>query len=86
MAKRQTRRSISVKGTTYARIANALVSGAVEGSVSAYVEELIDSDMRARGVAPVEKAPPREAKPKQDDPDGKVASGMLRANREAAGQ
>lgn len=51
-----------MKGTTYARIELARCSGAIEGSLTSYVEQLIDADMRARGVPVVEKVPPREKK------------------------
>lgn len=49
-SKKSTRRSISVKGITYARIVKAIELGVLETSASDYVEQLIDSDMRARGV------------------------------------
>lgn len=64
MAKRQFRRSISLAGRTYLRIENAIAEGRIAGSVSGYLEQLIDADLTAKGIPPI---------------DAKVAKATLRA-------
>ncbi|MCA9693971.1 MAG: hypothetical protein R3A51_03265 [Nannocystaceae bacterium] len=53
MAKRQTRRSISVKGITYQRLKDYCEASGI--SVSGYLEEIIAEKLDAAGV-PVPKA------------------------------
>ena len=70
MAKRQTRRSISVAGKTYARIELARKHGVIpEDSISGYIERLIAADLDQLGVPLVEKAPPREKKKPEAEGD-----------------
>jgi hypothetical protein len=69
MAKQQKRRSISVAAKTYQRIANAIAAGKLEGSVSGYVEKLIDDDMRKRDVPVPEKVDPPKPKPAESGED-----------------
>ena len=58
MAKRQTRRSISVKGITYQRLKNYCE---VEGlSVSGYLEDIIANKLDAANVPVPEKVEPRQ--------------------------
>ncbi len=59
MAKRQTRRSISVKGITYQRLKNYCESHEV--SISGYLETIIAEHLDAEGVPVPEKV---EARPK----------------------
>lgn len=69
MAKRQTRRSISVKGITYQRLKNFCESQGM--SVSGYLEDIIASRLDEANVPIPEKVDPRpEPAPKaQRDPD-----------------
>lgn len=53
-------------GTTYARLALAQQQGAIEGSISGYIEELIASDLGARGVPTPDKPLDRKPKPAED--------------------
>ena len=66
MAKRQTRRSISLKGLTYQRLKG--YCDAEKKSVSGYLEELVIEKLDAAGV-PVPKVlrPPPPPKPSTDD-------------------
>lgn len=64
MGKRQTRRSISVKGITYRRLKE--YCDANGKSVSGYLEEIIGEKMDAAGV-PVPAAPLPRAAPRTDD-------------------
>lgn len=57
MAKRQTRRSISVKGITYQRLKNFCEDSGV--SVSGYLEQIIADQLDARNVPVPEKVEPR---------------------------
>jgi hypothetical protein len=61
MAKRQTRRSISVKGITYQRLKNFCDAQSL--SISGYLEDLIAEKLDAANVPVPEKVEPR-AKPK----------------------
>jgi len=63
MAKRQTRRSISVKGITYQRLKN--FCEAQQLSVSGYLEDIIAAKLDAANVPVPEKVEPR-AKPKAE--------------------
>lgn len=68
MAKRQTRRSISVKGITYQRLKNFCEDNNV--SVSGYLEQIIADKLDAQNVPVPEKVEPRPtAAPKQAEPD-----------------
>ena len=72
MAKRQTRRSISVKGITYQRIKG--FCDANGSSVSGYLEEIIAEKMEAAGVdvtPEMEKAAARTY-PTRSEPEGPV--------------
>jgi hypothetical protein len=64
MAKRQTRRSISVKGITYQRLKDYCEASG--NSVSGYLEEIIAEKLDAAGV-PVPKAV--KPRPTQKSPD-----------------
>ncbi len=57
MAKRQTRRSISVKGITYQRLKNFCESQGM--SVSGYLEDIIASRLDEANVPVPEKVEPR---------------------------
>jgi hypothetical protein len=57
MAKRQTRRSISVKGITYQRLKNYCEEQGL--SVSGYLEEIIANNLDAQNVPVPEKVEPR---------------------------
>lgn len=72
MAKRQTRKSISVKGITYQRILNALRNGALgeAKSGSDYLERLIAADMDRRGVPEPTTVEPRTPKPEPEPESG----------------
>lgn len=59
MAKRQTRRSISVKGITYQRLKNYCQAHGV--SVSGYLEEIIAEKLDAAGVPVPDYVEPRPA-------------------------
>jgi hypothetical protein len=61
MAKRQTRRSISVKGITYQRLKNYCEAQGV--SISGYLEAIIAEKLDVAGVPVPEKVEPRP-KPK----------------------
>lgn len=68
MAKRQTRRSISVKGITYQRLKNFCEDNNV--SVSGYLEQIIADKLDAQNVPVPEKVEPRPAAaPKAAEPD-----------------
>lgn len=67
MAKRQTRRSISVKGITYQRLKNFCEESGV--SVSGYLEQIIADQLDAQNVPVPEKVEPRPDAPKQHDSD-----------------
>ena len=68
MAKRQTRRSISVKGITYQRLKNFCEDNGV--SVSGYLEQIIADKLDAQNVPVPEKVEPRPtAAPKAAEPD-----------------
>ncbi len=67
MAKRQTRRSISVKGITYQRLKNFCESQGM--SVSGYLEDIIASRLDEANVPVPEKVEPRPEpapKPQRD--------------------
>ncbi len=66
MAKRQTRRSISVKGITYQRLKDYCEASGI--SVSGYLEEIIAEKLDAAGV-PVPKAVKPRPAPKVVDSD-----------------
>jgi hypothetical protein len=57
-----------VRGTTYQRLANAKANLRIETSISDYIEQLIDSDLRARGEPAVarEDVKQRSTKPAED--------------------
>jgi len=59
MAKRQTRRSISVKGITYQRLKNFCEEQGL--SVSGYLEDIIANRLDAANVPVPEKVEPRPA-------------------------
>lgn len=59
MAKRQTRRSISVKGITYQRLKNFCEEQSL--SVSGYLEDIIAAKLDAANVPVPEKVEPRVA-------------------------
>jgi hypothetical protein len=59
MAKRQTRRSISVKGLTYQRLKNFCEEQSL--SVSGYLEQIIADRLDAANVPVPEKVEPRAA-------------------------
>ena len=62
MAKRQTRRSISVKGITYQRLKNYCEDQGL--SVSGYLEQIIAQNLDAEDVPVPERVEPRpESKP-----------------------
>lgn len=65
MAKRQTRRSISVKGLTYQRLKNYCESQGI--SVSGYLEGLIATRLDEENVPVPEKVEPRLTKPARND-------------------
>jgi hypothetical protein len=65
MAKRQTRRSISVKGLTYQRLKNFCEDTGL--SVSGYLEQIIADKLDAQNVPVPEKVDPRPVVPKQAD-------------------
>lgn len=61
MAKKQNRRSISVRGLTYQRMKNHCdVTGV---AISNYLERLIEHDLNAQGVAVPTKVEPKKPKP-----------------------
>ena len=66
MAKRQTRRSISVKGITYQRLKN--YCEAHDLSISGYLEQIIAEKLDAAGVPVPERVEPRP-KPRVAVPD-----------------
>ena len=70
MAKRQTRRSISVKGITYQRLKNFCEESGV--SVSGYLEQIIADKLDAQNVPVPEKVEPRPTtspkQPEQNEP------------------
>jgi hypothetical protein len=66
MAKRQTRRSISVKGITYQRLKNFCEEQNL--SVSGYLEDIIAAKLDAQNVPVPEKVDPRP-KPKASEPE-----------------
>ena len=66
MAKRQTRRSISVKGITYQRLKNYCQAHGI--SVSGYLEEIIAEKLDAAGVPVPDFVEPR-ASPKPVNAD-----------------
>jgi hypothetical protein len=78
MAKKQTRRSISVMGKTYRRLVHH--TDATGESVSGYIERLVKADLDAAGVAedpgPQPHRNPANAKV-VGDPDGSVASSIF---------
>ena len=67
MAKRQTRRSISVKGITYQRLKNFCEEGGL--SVSGYLEQIIADKLDSQNVPVPERVEPRPvaAKPNESD-------------------
>lgn len=65
MAKRQTRRSISVKGITYQRLKNFCEGQSM--SVSGYLEDIIAERLDAANVPVPERVEPRPA-PQQAEP------------------
>lgn len=71
MAKRQTRRSISVKGITYQRLKNFCEAQGL--SVSGYLEDIIANRLDEANVPVPERVDPRPepvvAKPTPHDPD-----------------
>lgn len=76
MAKRQTRRSISVKGITYQRLKNFCEDQNL--SVSGYLEDIIASRLDEANVPVPEKVDPRPAAvpagaPSASPPSGKPA-------------
>lgn len=64
MAKRQTRRSISVKGLTYQRLQKWCDHEGV--SMSGYLENLIAYDMETKGVPEETVLEPKEPKTRHD--------------------
>lgn len=66
MAKRQTRRSISVRGVTYQRLKNFCDAEGL--SVSGYLEDIIAERLDAAGVPVPTYVPPRPA-PKMIESD-----------------
>jgi hypothetical protein len=66
MAKRQTRRSISVKGITYQRLKNFCEEQSL--SVSGYLEDIIAAKLDAANVPVPERVDPRP-KPKSNEPE-----------------
>lgn len=74
MAKKQTRRSISIKGTTYRRLATLCERNG--RSVSNYIEELIEPwiiGIDDPGTPPKPKKPEPEPEPNPED----IASGIF---------
>ncbi|MBL4686259.1 MAG: hypothetical protein JKY37_16820 [Nannocystaceae bacterium] len=67
MAKRQTRRSISVKGITYQRLKNFCEDSGV--SVSGYLEQIIADQLDAQNVPVPEKVDPRPTAPSKLEGD-----------------
>ena len=65
MAKRQTRRSISVKGITYQRLKNFCEDTGL--SVSGYLEQIIADKLDAQNVPVPEKVEPRPAPARQPE-------------------
>jgi len=73
MAKRQTRRSISVKGVTYERLKEHCE--ATGASVSGWLEEVIAEKMEAAGVEvtpEIEERARRRTYPTRSEPEGPV--------------
>lgn len=66
MAKRQTRRSISVKGITYQRLKNYCEGQGL--SVSGYLEDIISQRLDAANVPVPERVEPR-TQPKRSEPE-----------------
>ena len=69
MGKKQTRRSISIRGTIYARIKNYCDAEGI--ACSAYVEKLVTEALDAAGVPVVKVAP---AYPKRVRPEPEITS------------
>ena len=65
MAKRQTRRSISVKGLTYQRLKNFCEDTGL--SVSGYLEQIIADKLDSQNVPVPEKVEPRAAPPRPSE-------------------
>jgi len=72
MAKRQTRRSISVKGITYQRLKNFCESQGM--SVSGYLEDIIASRLDEANVPVPEKVEPRPEPTKQPQREDEIIS------------
>lgn len=70
MAKRQTRRSVSVKGTTYARL--LLLAERLGNTGSGQLEELIKQACENAGIPEVTVLPPR--RPKRPRSTDEIAS------------
>lgn len=68
MAKRQTRRSISVKGLTYQRLKNFCEEQSM--SVSGYLEQIIADRLDAANVPVPEKVEPRPSQKPSTGPQG----------------
>ncbi len=85
MAKRQSRRSVSLKGTTYERLRQYCGSltrgreisegGVFDGSISGFIERIVARELDTLGVPRVDKAPDRT--PKRPDPDGTIGGGIF---------
>lgn len=71
MAKRQTRRTISLKGTTYQRLRN--FCDREDTSISGYVETLVAKALDAAGEPVPKKLEPRPEKPKAE-PENPITS------------
>jgi hypothetical protein len=71
MAKRQTRRSISVKGITYQRLKNFCEGQGL--SVSGYLEDIIANNLDAENVPIPEKVDPRPT-PKAETQSDEIIS------------
>lgn len=65
MAKRQTRRSVSLRGLTYQRLAD--YCAALGMSASGYLEELITADLDARGVPVPERVRPPQPRSRTEE-------------------
>lgn len=64
--RKQTRRSISVKGITYQRIRDYFKQDDPDRSVSGYIEDLVKADLDKKGI-PVPKFLVVPTKPKKKD-------------------
>ena len=69
--RKQTRRSVSVKGITYQRIKDFTAAQDPPKSISGYIEDLVKADLDKRGIPVpefIKEVPRKKKKEFEDDP------------------